>query len=356
MPYDDREKLKDQVGMLVGLFNSVDDGKVKLTKVQLIQLGKNIVPILKAVLDDMKGKQPEDQKKMYEFRQYPLREESDSYRIPVYDLFGRRDEIERESPFIPSIVKGVLEVISYFPDDTLIQTFSEWLPLKEAIEGLIKIGSESAFSKVVPTLDNLFSWKYSDSSRFSDKSRNESIENDIVTKVKAFVDKNVISEFITSYPNLDPGLKDLVAGLIILDKNKNYSNQVLEWMDKGSYEDAKRLSDAVMSLGLNIDRGLSKRLFSKLISNYEGTESFLEYLLSDIEVNDLVEVELDLYLKSSQYNSYPEPEAISKFIILRLRMRIEDTISYITKVLRDRNKDKVIAASWLLNHLTEVAD
>jgi uncharacterized protein YlaN (UPF0358 family) len=40
MPYDDNEKLMDQVGMLVGLLNSDDDRILKLAKVQLIQLEK----------------------------------------------------------------------------------------------------------------------------------------------------------------------------------------------------------------------------------------------------------------------------------------------------------------------------
>ena len=368
MPYDDHEKLKDQVGMLVGLFNSDDDGKVKLAKVQLIQLGKNTVPILKAVLDDMKRKQLEDQKKKNESDRHTKPERS----VILYDLSVGRNEIEGDAEFSPSIVKGVLEVLSFFADDTLIQTFSEWLPLMEAIEALIKIGSESAFSTVVPALDNLFSWKYSDSARFSDKNRTASIENDIVTKIKAFVDKNVISEFITGYPNLDPGLKDIVSGLIVMDKSKNYSNQVLEWIDKGNEEDAMRLSNVVMSLEPKIDPKLSKRLFLKLISNNKGVESFLKYLLSNVEVNDMVEMELDLYLKShqehhqegtvtwtitsNQYDNYPKPVAISKFIILRLREMREDAISYITKVLTDKNKDKVKAASWLLNRITEVAD
>lgn len=368
MPYDDHEKLKDQVGMLVGLFNSDDDGKVKLAKVQLIQLGKNTVPILKAVLDDMKRKQLEDQKKKNESDRHTKPERS----VILYDLSVGRNEIEGDAEFSPSIVKGVLEVLSFFADDTLIQTFSEWLPLMEAIEALIKIGSESAFSTVVPALDNLFSWKYSDSARFSDKNRTASIENDIVRKIKAFVDKNVISEFITGYPNLDPGLKDIVSGLIVMDKSKNYSNQVLEWIDKGNEEDAMRLSNVVMSLEPKIDPKLSKKLFLKLISNNKGVESFLKYLLSNVEVNDMVEMELDLYLKShqehhqegtvtwtitsNQYDNYPKPVAISKFIILRLREMREDAISYITKVLTDKNKDKVKAASWLLNRITEVAD
>lgn len=367
MPYDDSEKLKDQVGMLVGLFNSDDDRILKLAKVQLIQLGKNVVPILKAVLDDMKVKQSKVQKKMDELKQ----REEESYRIHAYESLTRRNKIERDAEFSPSIVEGVLGVLSFFADDTLIQIFSEWLPSKEAIEGLIKIGSESAFNTVLPTLDNLFSWKYSDLSRFSDKRRDASVINNIITNINAFVDKGVLSGFITSYPNLNPGLKDLAVGLIVIDKSKNYSDQVLQWIDKGSNEDAKRLSDVVMSLGLNVDQELSKRLFSKLINSKE-IDSFLKYLLSNLEVNDLVEIELDLYLKSHQehhpegtiiwtttsnhYNNYPKPEAISKSIILRLQEMREDAISYITKVLTDRNKDKVKAASWLLNRLTEVAD
>ena len=396
MPYDDNEKLKDQVGVLVGLLNSSNDAIVKLAKAQLIQLGKNIVPFLETVLDDMSKKGIEDQRKMDELDQNMREEENKGYRIIVSSRLNKKKEIEREAKFSPSIVMGVLDVLSFFADDTLIQFFSDWLPWKAAVEGLIKIGSESAFRAVTPTLSDLFSLYYLDSESAYDvknliesyigesgyddpvysegpiEKRYISIKVHIIKEIADFFDKDVIARFVNSYPSLSPGLKDLAAGLIITGEVGNYSEQILEWMDKGSDEDAERLSDIAMSLRLKINRELSIRLFSKLISDYEETESFLQYLLHNVEIEDMVDIELDLYLKSNQdnnpkgvvksviftddYVSYPEHQPISNFIISKLKERREDTISYITRVLAEKNKERVKAASWLLNQIIEASD
>lgn len=396
MPYDDNEKLKDQVGVLVGLLNSSNDAIVKLAKAQLIQLGKNIVPFLETVLDDMSKKGIEDQRKMDELDQNMREEENKGYRIIVSSRLNKKKEIEREAKFSPSIVMGVLDVLSFFADDTLIQFFSDWLPWKAAVEGLIKIGSESAFRAVTPTLSDLFSLYYLDSESAYDvknliesyigesgyddpvysegpiEKRYISIKVHIIKEIADFFDKDVIARFVNSYPSLSPGLKDLAAGLIITGEVGNYSEQILEWMDKGSDEDAERLSDIAMGLRLKINRELSIRLFSKLISDYEETESFLQYLLHNVEIEDMVDIELDLYLKSNQdnnpkgvvksviftddYVSYPEHQPISNFIISKLKERREDTISYITRVLAEKNKERVKAASWLLNQIIEASD
>ena len=384
MQYDDFEKLKDQVGMLVGLFNSNDDSVVKLAKVQLIQLGKNIVPILKAVLEDINRIQSEDQKKMNTLSNNLRKEDSNDIGINLRELFNIPNKFDgaslymhptvsslRDPRFVAPVVNGVLDVLSFFADNTLIDTFSQWLPSDEAIEGLIKIGSESAFHAVIPTLDNIFSSKHSDPFGYSNQKRYASMNDHIITDIAKFVDKGVVSRFITSYPDLDPGLKDVVVGLIIKEKNTSYHEQILEWINEGSDEDVKRLSTVVMNLQLSIDREMSKKLFSKLISNNNGLDSFLEYLLSNFEVEDMVEIELNLYLKAHQVQNekrneswnvmsnrhdYPEPRNISKFIISKLQDRREDAITYISKVLTDQNKDKVKAASWLLQYITEAQD
>lgn len=392
MPYDDNEKLMDQVGMLVGLLNSDDDRILKLAKVQLIQLEKKTLPILKVVLDDMRMKESEDQKKMDEFEQNQREEESEGYGIRASASVARRDDIENEAIFSPSIVKGVLDVLSFYGDDTLIQTFSDWLPWESAIDGLIKIGSENAFRAVTPSLSDLFSLGYLDSQsayeirnliksyekdsgyniydspRTSAEKMYTLVKNKIIKEIADFVDKDVITRFVNSYPNLSPALKDLVAALIIIDKDKNYSDKVLKWAENGSDEDVKRLSVIIMDLRPEINSESSKRLFSKSISNYKETENLLQYLMSNAEVDDLVEMELELYIKSEENRRRekmpgylagsnrtqepPEPEVISKYIISKLQDKREDAISYISKVLTDKNKNKVKAASWLLNQIT----
>ena len=429
MPYDDSEKLKDQVGMLVGLLNADNDEIIKLAKVQLIQLGKKALPILKVVLDDMRMKVPEYLEKIDEFEKNPKEEESKEDEIPLTVSFVRMDELVKNSKeeenkrnkiplypsslrmneieegmFSPFIVTGVLDVLSFYADDTLIQTFSDWLPWKTAVDGLLKIGSENAFRAVTQSLSDLFSLDYveSKSQHYLHDKRNEhkeryenyiktliisylenssykynsygfrdqsKIKDRIIKEIADFVDKNVIFKFVNSYLTLSPGLKDIVVSLIIMDKNKNFQSKVLEWADNGSSEDVKRLSVIIMELRLEINRELSKRLFSKSISDYKETKSFIQYLMSNLEVDDLVEMELELYLKteaerrhekvseylvgSNRIQDSPEPEEISNYIISKLKGKKEDAISYISKVLIDKNKIKVKAASWLLNQITK---
>lgn len=384
MQYDDFEKLKDQVGILVGLFNFNDDSIVKLAKIQLIQIGKNIVPILKTVLGDINRIQSEDQKKINTLSNNLREEDGNEIRINLRELFNIPNKFDGASPcmhptadslrdpaFVTPVVNGVLEVLSFFADNTLIETFSQWLPSDEAIEGLIKIGSKSAFHALTPTLDSIFSLKDSSPFGYSNQRSYTSMKDHIITDIANFVDKDVVSRFITSYPDLDQGLKDLVVGLIINQKNTSYHEQIMEWINEGSDEDVKRLSTVVISLQLSIDREMSKKLFSKFISNNNGLDSFLQYLLSNIEVDEMVEIELNLYLKAHQVQNekrnenwivfsnrydYPDPESISKFIISKLQGRREDAITYISKVLTDHNKDKVKAASWLLQQITEAPD
>jgi hypothetical protein len=337
-------------------------------------------------------KESEDQKKMDEFEQNQREEESEGYGIRASASVARRDDIENEAIFSPSIVKGVLDVLSFYGDDTLIQTFSDWLPWESAIDGLIKIGSENAFRAVTPSLSDLFSLGYLDSQsayeirnliksyekdsgyniydspRTSAEKMYTLVKNKIIKEIADFVDKDVITRFVNSYPNLSPALKDLVAALIIIDKDKNYSDKVLKWAENGSDEDVKRLSVIIMDLRPEINSESSKRLFSKSISNYKETENLLQYLMSNAEVDDLVEMELELYIKSEENRRRekmpgylagsnrtqepPEPEVISKYIISKLQDKREDAISYISKVLTDKNKNKVKAASWLLNQIT----
>ena len=429
MPYDDSEKLKDQVGMLVGLLNADNDEIIKLAKVQLIQLGKKALPILKVVLDDMRMKVPEYLEKIDEFEKNPKEEESKEDEIPLTVSFVRMDELVKNSKeeenkrnkiplypsslrmneieegmFSPFIVTGVLDVLSFYADDTLIQTFSDWLPWKTAVDGLLKIGSENAFRAVTQSLSDLFSLDYveSKSQHYLHDKRNEhkeryenyiktliisylenssykynsygfrdqsNIKDRIIKEIADFVDKNVIFKFVNSYLTLSPGLKDIVVSLIIMDKNKNFQSKVLEWADNGSSEDVKRLSVIIMELRLEINRELSKRLFSKSISDYKETKSFIQYLMSNLEVDDLVEMELELYLKTEAERRHekapeylvglyhiqdsPKPEEISNYIISKLKGKKEDAISYISKVLIDKNKIKVKAASWLLNQITK---
>ena len=227
MSYDDSEKLKDEVGILVGLLNSLDDSIVKLAKIQLIQLGKNAVPSLRAVLNDMYLVKSEYQKNA--------------------NKFSRIYSFERYTKFSSSIVNGVLEVLSYFADNTLITTFLDWLPSHDslirsfsdwetsqaAVEALIKIGSESAFTAATSALNSLFSWKSLDDSGYSEWTDKEKAQfalakDDIITDIINFVDKDVVSKFITSYPDIDSGLKELVTSLIIKNKAINYSDKILK--------------------------------------------------------------------------------------------------------------------------------
>jgi hypothetical protein len=428
MPYDDNEKLKDQVGMLVGLFNADNDEIIKLAKVQLIQLGKKALPILKVVLDDMRMKVPEYLEKVDEIEKNSKEEESKEDEIPLTVSFVRMDELVNnykeeenkrnkiplyqsslsmneieEGMFRHFIVTGVLDALSFYADDTLIQTFSDWLPWKTAVDGLLKIGSENAFRAVTQSLSDLFSLDYveSKSKHYLHDKRNEhkeryenyiktliisylgnsrykynsydfrgqsKIKDNIIKQIADFVDKDVIFKFVNSYPTLSPGLKDIVVSLIIMDKNKNFQSKVLEWADNGSSKDVKRLSVIKMEQRLEINRKLSKRLLSKSVSDYKETKSFIQYLMSNLEVDDLVEMELELYLKTEAERSHekvpeyrvnsnriqesPEPEEISNYIISKLKGKKEDAISYISKVLIDKNKIKVKAASWLLNQIT----
>ena len=139
------------------------------------------------------------------------------------------------------------------------------------------------------------------------------------------------------------------------------------WGKSGEETIMYRLS-IIMDLRPEINSESSKRLFSKSISNYKETENLLQYLMSNAEVDDLVEMELELYIKSEENSrrekvpgylvgsnrnqERPEPEVISKYVISKHQDKREDAISYISKVLTDKNKNKVKAASWLLNQIT----
>ena len=386
MPYDDNEKLKDQVGVLVGLFKSQDDGIKKLTTIQLVQLGRSAVPILKNVLDDMlRNKKEEDQRRL-EAKQAEEKKKAERQRNMIYGESFEVEEPKRrigfgyykdESKFSSEIVKGVLETLSFLADDTLVESFAVWVPMKAAVEGLIKIGTKNAFDGAIPSLSDLFELKHKEHDFW--RNRNEEIkfyllnldyisshhytikefeEKDysfvkekIVKEIASFVDSKVISEFILRYEHLDSGLKDLVADLILkLDESK-YIEQILKWIGNGDYEDVARLSSIVINHGVKIDRELSERLFSKFITHHTEVGNFLQYLADNAVIEGNVDMGINIILKLPETN--PKDLEITKFILRRLQKKREESIAYISKLLTDKNKEKVKSTSILLNLLTQ---
>lgn len=386
MPYDDNEKLKDQVGVLVGLFKSQDVGIKKLTTIQLVQLGRSAVPILKNVLDDMlRNKKEEDQRRL-EAKQAEEIKKADRQRNMIYGESFEIEEPKRrigfgyykdDSKFSSDIVKGVLEALSFLTDDSLVESFALWVPMKPAVEGLIKIGTKKAFNAAIPSLSDLFELKHKEYD--FRRNRNEEIkyylsgldyisshdytikgfeEKDysfvkerIVKEIVSFVDSKVISEFILRYKHLDSGLKDLIADLILRLDGSKYMEQILKWIGNGDYEDVARLSSIVINHGVKIDRELSERLFSKFITHHVEVGNFLQYLADNADIEGNVEMGIEIILKLPETN--PKDLDITKFILRRLLKKREESIAYISKLLTDKNKEKVKSTSILLNLLTQ---
>ena len=380
MSYDENEKLKDQVGMLVGLFASREDSIKKLTIIQLVQLGGSAVPILKTILDDMLRNKTEEDKRRAEIKQAEEKKKADKQRNMIY---GASFEIEKpkgsigfgyyknDSKFSRGIVEGVLETLSFIADDSMVENFAVWVPMKAAVEGLIKIGTKNAFNAVIPSLGDLFElkhkdykteeikyylvqWDYISSNDYFIEGHKEAdytfVKERIITEIASFVDSKVISEFILNYEHLGPGLKDLVIDLLLKLDGSKYLGQILKWIGNGNYKDVARLSSIVINHRLKIDKEISERLFSKFITHHIEVGNFLQYLADNVDIEGNVDMGIAIILKLQETN--PKDLEITKYIIRRLQKKTEEAIAYISKLLTDKDKARVKAASSLLNLLT----
>lgn len=416
MPYNETDSLKDQVGILVGLFAS-EERIAKLSQIQLAQMGPKITPYLLSVLGDMLERRIRVDEKIKKIEDEDRKDQEDrGYEryTPSYGFEQDRDKLIVESMFKKDIVNNTLEVLSYFSDNSLSDTFAEWIPYLSAVKGLVRIGTQKSFILALRTIydmykvqteteqkfgensgtisdsdiaHQLFKWGVPEISNY-DRSYTAQLDDlrlKLLKEVISYVPTDILKDHILEFPKLEPHQKEFHKDLMEKIGYKEFRENILDWYKNGDFDTRMILSNGLMECKDLIKSDVAPMMFSLVLEGLEADRSYEwlteetpekvdEFLVDVTDTKGRVEMYFKILAAKEKYVnengdevvyrpelSYSDPETwddlpIVGYIQLKLQEHREDAINVLSKYLTNKDKKLVRWSTQLLGKLTEEAE